>query len=220
MKINHIIATANLQIHLYLISQWYSKWRIKLNHNKSVHTTFTLKHGICPSVFVDNIPIPPSDTVKYLGLTLDKRLTWKQHISSKRLILNCRSRALKHLLIKTKFINIETKLLIYKSLLKPIWTYGLQLWGLAKKTNINKIQVFQNITLRRIANVPPYAANQTLHKDLHMKSIEEESVIYYKRFIAHLANQQNPLIRNLNNVTLPEVPRHLKRSWCRDLLIY
>jgi len=68
---NHLIATANLQIRLDLISQWYFKWRIKLNHNKSVHTTFTLKHGICPPVFVDNIPIPPSNTVKYLILTLD-----------------------------------------------------------------------------------------------------------------------------------------------------
>jgi hypothetical protein len=61
---NHLIVTANLQIHLDLISQWYSKLRIKLNHNKSVHTTFTRKHGICPSVFVDNIPIQPFDTVK------------------------------------------------------------------------------------------------------------------------------------------------------------
>lgn len=217
---NHLIASSNLQIHLDLISQWYSRWRIKLNHNKSVHTTFTLKHGTCPPVSVDNIPIPSSDTVKYLGLTLDKRLTWKQHIRSKRLTLNSRSRSLKHLLSKNKFTKLETKLLIYKSLLKPIWTYGLQLWGSAKKTNINKIQTFQNITLRKIANAPPYVSNLTLHNDMRMKTVEEESVIYYKRFFSHLANHKNPLIRNLNTATLPETPRRrLKRRWCRDLLI-
>jgi len=59
---NHLFASANLQIHLDIISQWYSKRRIKLNHNKSVHTTFTLKHGICPPVSVDDIPIPPLKT--------------------------------------------------------------------------------------------------------------------------------------------------------------
>ena len=85
-----------------------------------------------------------------------------------------------------KFTTLETKLFIYKLLLKPIWTYGLQLWELARKTNINKIQAFQNITLSRIANDPPYVSNQTLHNDIRMKSIEE-SVIYYKRFFAHLA---------------------------------
>ncbi|VVC34165.1 Endonuclease/exonuclease/phosphatase,Reverse transcriptase domain [Cinara cedri] len=217
---DHLIASANLQIHLDLISQWYSKWRIKLNHNKSAHTTFTLKQGICPPVSVDNIPIPPSDTIKYLGLTLDERLTWKQHIRSKRLTLNARSRTLKHLLSKNKFTKLRTKLLLYKSLLKPIWTYGLQLWGSAKKTNVNKIQTFQNITLRKIANAPPYVSNLTLHNDLHMKTIEEESVIYYKRFFSRLANHTNPLIRNLNTLTLPEAPRRrLKRRWCRDLLI-
>jgi len=54
---NHLIASANLQIHLDLISKWYSRWRIKLNHNQSVHTTFMLKHGIFSYVSVDNIHI-------------------------------------------------------------------------------------------------------------------------------------------------------------------
>ncbi|KAL4097406.1 hypothetical protein QTP88_022192 [Uroleucon formosanum] len=72
---NPLIASGNLQTHLNLISSWYTKWRIKLNHAKSIHTTFTLKHGLCPPVSLDNIPIPVSDTVKYLGLILDKRLT-------------------------------------------------------------------------------------------------------------------------------------------------
>jgi len=90
-------------------------------------------HDLCtktcdyPPVSVDNILIPMSDTIKYIGLTLDKRLTWKHHIRSKRLILNTRSRTLKHLISKNKFTKLETKLLIYKSLLKPIWTYSLQL---------------------------------------------------------------------------------------------
>jgi len=42
-----------------------------------------------------------------------------------------------------------------------------------------------------------------------MKTIEEESVIYYKRFFSYLANHKNPLIRNLNTITLPEAPRRL-----------
>jgi hypothetical protein len=39
---------------------------------------------------------------------------------------------------------------------------------------------------------------------MRMKTVEEESVIYYKRFFLHLANHKNPLIRNLNIATLPE----------------
>lgn len=84
------------------------------------------------------------------------------------------------------------------------------------KANINKIQAFQNIILRRIASAPPYVSNLTLHDDLRVKLVEEEPVIYYKRFFAHLANHRIPPIGNLNTVTLPEVPRrNLKRKWVR-----
>jgi len=56
----------------------------------------------------------------------------------------------------------------------PLWTYGIigiQLWGSAKKSNLNKIQSFQNITLWQITNDPPY--NQAI--DLRIKTIEEEA---------------------------------------------
>jgi len=28
-------------------------------------------------------------------------------------------------------LSLENKLLVYKAILKPIWTYGVQLWGSA-----------------------------------------------------------------------------------------
>lgn len=215
-----IIASINLQSHLNLQSEWYEKWRIKLNHNKSIHTTFTLRRGHCPNVSVNNIPIPTLDAVKYLGLILDQRLTWNKHIKAKRMTLNARSRTLKTLLSKNQFTSIKTKLLIYKTLLKPIWTYGLQLWGSAKNSNINKIQVFQNITLRKITNAPFFVSNLTLHQDLGIKPVILEASLFYKRFFVRLVNHSNPLIKELYTPTLPGNPqRRLKRKWCRDHLM-
>lgn len=97
-----VIASSNLQMHLNHLSEWYEKWRVQINQNKSVHTTFTLKQGICPNITLNNIPIPTSDTVRYLGLILDKRLTWKNYLQSKRLSLNNRMRILRPLLIRNK----------------------------------------------------------------------------------------------------------------------
>jgi hypothetical protein len=121
-----ITASSNLQIHLNYLSEWYDKWRVKINQNKSVHTTFKLKQGICPNITLKNVQIPTSDTVKYLGLILDVRLTWNKHLRTKRITLNNHMHMLRHLIIRNKFSTLNTKLLIYKSLLKPIWTYGLQ----------------------------------------------------------------------------------------------
>jgi hypothetical protein len=33
-------------------------------------------------------------------------------------------------------LDLNNKLLIYKVAIKPIWTYGIQLWGTAPTSNI------------------------------------------------------------------------------------
>jgi len=156
-----ILASMNLQTHLDLMADWYIKWRFKVNQNKSTHTTFTLRQAPCPDVFLNGFPIPTSPTVKYLGIKLDKRLTWAHHIKEKRLSLNNRLRMLKPLISNNKYTSPNVKLLMYKTLIKPIWTYGIQLWGNANKSNLNKIQSFQNIALRKLINAPH--TYQTIH---------------------------------------------------------
>lgn len=216
---NPEIASYNLQNHLTLLEDWYTKWRVKINQTKSIHTTFTLRLSPCPEVSIYGTQIPTSSTVKYLGLTLDRRLTWAPHLKSKRQNLNLRLRLLKTFCNNNKYTNIKTKLLIYKSLIKPVWTYGIQLWGNAKKSNINKIQTFQNIALRKLLNAPPYVSNHSIQQDLRMNSVKDEAKIYYKRFHSRLPSHPNPLIKNLAIPSIPGNPaRRLKRNWCRDLL--
>jgi len=122
-------------------------------------------------------------------------------------------------IVSNKYTFTKTKLVIYKTLLKSLWTYGFQLWSNAKKTNILKIQTFQNIALRKLMNAPPYASNHTLHTDLKLKTINYEAKIFYKRFYCRLNNHPNQLIKNLTTPTkLGNPPRRFKRKWCRDIL--
>jgi len=46
--------------------------------------------------------------------------------------------------------STENKLLLYNAILKPIWAYGIQLWGTASNSNIEILQRFQNKILRII----------------------------------------------------------------------
>jgi len=41
-------------------------------------------------------------------------------------------------------LSIHNKLMLYKQILKPVWSYGLQLWVRTKQSNIDIIQRFQN----------------------------------------------------------------------------
>jgi hypothetical protein len=82
--------------------------------------------------------LPQDEDVKYLGLHLDRRLTWHKHIFAKRKQLGFTLTKMYWLLGRKSELSTSSKLLIlYKTIFKPIWTYGIQLWGMASNSNRN-----------------------------------------------------------------------------------
>ena len=63
-------------------------------------------------------------------------------------------------------MNKINKILIYRTILKPIWTYGIQLWGSAAESNIEIIQRFQNKVLRAIVDAPGWVPNSKILNDI------------------------------------------------------
>ena len=59
-------------------------YMIKANANKSTHITFTLNRETFPVVTLNGQYIPQRETAKYLGIHLDRRLTWQKHIHQKK----------------------------------------------------------------------------------------------------------------------------------------
>jgi hypothetical protein len=89
--------------------------------------TFTLRKSSTPDVTINDIQIPRKTEIKYLGMTIDSKLTWKLHIAKKRKQINITIKQLNWLLGRKSNLAIENKLLIYKTVIIPIWTYGLEL---------------------------------------------------------------------------------------------
>lgn len=96
--------------------------------NKSVYVTFTTRPKTCIPVKFYGKEIPQCESVKYLDIHLDKRLTWKKYIFTKRKQLNLLTSKMYWLLEKKSKLTLGNKMLIYKVITKPIWTYGMQLW--------------------------------------------------------------------------------------------
>jgi hypothetical protein len=78
------ISSHKLQTSRLAIQHWLTKWRLKANGSKSIHVTFTTCRATCPPVHIYNEQLPQAEEVKYLGLHLDRRLTWHKHIFAKR----------------------------------------------------------------------------------------------------------------------------------------
>jgi hypothetical protein len=74
-----------------------------------------------------NVYLPQKNEVKYLGMHLDRRLTWSKHIKSKRKQLNIKAKQMHWLLGRGSTLSTGSKLFLYKAVLKAIWTHGIQL---------------------------------------------------------------------------------------------
>jgi hypothetical protein len=174
---------------------------------------FSLRRGQCPPEIINQTVIPQVETVKYLGIHFDRRLTWKIHVSTKRKQLDHKTQEIKWLIGRHSPLSLENKILIYKTVLKPVWTYGFELWGCASHSNIEIIQRYQSKLLLTITNAPWYVTNHNLHADLHIPYV---SKVFQERIATHrttIASHPNPLTAPLLRSSTIRRP---KRRWTFD----
>ena len=114
---------------------------------------------------------------------------------------------------KKSHLFIENQLLIYKAVIKPILSYGIELLGCASKSNIVIMQGSQSKIRRAIANTPWYVTNHTLHTDFNIPYvsdvIHERINKHHNKLEAHPNPPLQPLLQTVNT-------RRLKRCWPVD----
>ncbi|GFX49712.1 RNA-directed DNA polymerase from mobile element jockey [Trichonephila clavipes] len=198
---NPNIVRINLQKYLKKLQVWLTKWRIKINVNKSQAIIF--KRGNYKNrmqylkLFRTNIPW--TTNVEYLGVTLDYKLNFKNHLTK----ITCKFKKtliiLLPLLNKNSNLSRNSKRQIYLQYLQPILTYACQIWGCAAKSNINKLQVLQNRALRIILNYPRYIARKYLHKDANIQPLNERIRTLAENLHSQISSHPNTSISSQAN---------------------
>ena len=121
----------------------------------------------------------------HLRVHLDRKPTCRKHTSTKRKQLYLILRKLYWIIDRKSQVSLENKLLVYKSILKPLWTYAVQLWRSASDSNIEFLERFQSEMLRKITNAPRYVPNAVIKRELKVLSVRQEvrnySVTYRQR---------------------------------------
>jgi hypothetical protein len=113
-----------------------------------------------------------------------------------------------HWLLGRSTVSIEKELLLYKAVLKHIWTYGIQLWGTASNY-IKTFQYFKSKTLRSILNAPWYINNHRMHEDLQVNTVLSEIKKWNTKYLRKLENYTNALAMNILDNS--EITYRLKR---------
>jgi hypothetical protein len=108
----------------------------------------------------------------------------------------------------------RNRLIIYRTILKPIWIYRIQLWGTASTSNIEILERFQSKALRMTVDAPWYVPNTVIQRDLQTPTVKEEIRRYSSQYSTRLSAHPNDLIVDL--IELPD-NRRLRRHPPNDL---
>ena len=85
-------------------------------------------------------------------------------------------------------ISLDNKLLIYKTIIKSIWTYGIEMWCMAAKSHIVKLEALQYPQIR-VINTQWYVRIDEIWKDLKIKT--DEITNRYDRYKKRIDNHSN-----------------------------
>ena len=122
-----------------------------------------------PLIFGDGL-IASTDSIKFLGVTIDKNLRFQEHILN---LKNSLSKKVGLLYRLNKFLPQQILKLIYQSLILPSLYYGIILWYSAPQYLVHKLFVTQKKCIRAINNLQYNTSTGIYFKNLNLLKLED-----------------------------------------------
>lgn len=142
-------------------------------------------------------PIDWTSTRKYLGLMLDKSLSFTPHIIEKIKKAKAAKAALYPILGKRSKLSTKNKLLIYTQYFLAAIMYASPIWITINKTAKRKLISFQNSFIKSIFRIPWYVERNLIMQELGIPTIQEKLLNTSLNFYEKIDNIDNPLIKGM-----------------------
>ena len=207
--LNELEDTINIE--LVKVSQWLIANKLSLNLKKSNAILFRTKNDSnTPKINLklNGVPIAEVPSAKYLGLILDQKLSYEEHIK------HVDSKLIKGNVILAKvrhFVPVNILTNSYNAHIQPHIDYGLNLWGYAAQTFIDKIIRKQKKSIRIMCFKNSRESTELLfpsknilpfHKNLQLQA----GKLLWKAANSYLCPSLNPLFHMRNDESTFHVP--------------
>ena len=144
-------ATEQANLHMERLSKWCDNWKTKINATKSQALCFQqTQRPTTAIVKYKGDVIPRTTNLKYLGVIIDKDLKFNEHTANIVEKIEAQTRSLFRWIKFRKLTTIQTKEILYKSLIIPTINYGQPAWDQATKTNHETLQLKEKEWIRII----------------------------------------------------------------------
>ncbi len=167
-----------LNYELEKLNQWFEANKLSLNVKKTNYMVFNNNRNQTFEIKINGDVIIEADVVKYLGIYIDHKLSWSNHI---KLVETKIAKSLS-ILYKCKFILPSSALYeLYSTLVLPYLYYCSEIWGNTYKSRLKKLIILQKKAIRSVCKVKYNTHTAPLF--LQLKTLQFLDIIDYKSSI-------------------------------------
>ena len=157
-----------LNAELDYLCTWFKSNKLSLNTQKTFYMIFhraRLKSidGMDDNVIMDNNALTKVNSIKYLGVIVDYKLNWIDHITY---VKNKISKGLGIMYKARRYLNKSSLKNLYHAYIYPYLTYCIEVWGCASKCQLNALLLLQKKIIRIMTFSPYLAHTDPIYKDL------------------------------------------------------
>lgn len=199
---------------------WLNQNKLKLNVCKSKYMIVgenSVRNLFQENINVNNEEIERVKSLKYLGVTIDEKLNFVEHVS------HIESKVLSKIYLLNRIrkkLDTQTAKTIYDTTIQPYFDYCPSVLFMCDKSSVKKMQVLQNKAIRTVLNRNLYENCAEMLKELNMLNVWNRIVLNVLCIIYKMKNNllppylcenliyvsnvyQNMTLRNQTNFRLP-----------------
>ena len=206
--LNYLVNKFNVE--LVNINCWLNANKLLLNTSKSTYTIFTNNPiSNLPVITLDNDQISFSESASFLGITIDNKLTFSDHLKN----ISARVSRISGILWKLSYLPTYVLRTMYLSLVNPHLFYGVELWGGTSKCHLKNLESSvkrccktiearntpnANLNIMNTSQIYEYACLIRLYKYYKMNMSTDFGDIFSQNEVSHNYETRFRLNENLN----------------------
>ena len=161
-----------MNVELKNISEWMKANKLSLDIKKTRYMLFSIINRSQPliQIEIDNQKIMYTTKTKFLGVVIDHKLNWKDHIS----YISGKIARGRGILIKAMKCFTKTAMLsLYYSFTDPYLIYCNHVWGCARATYVKPLVTLQKKDIRILSGEKPETHTDPLFKQMNLLKCED-----------------------------------------------
>ena len=166
-------------------------FNLSINYKKSCFILVTKKpiNSFNFKVSINHNHIQKTEYVKYLGIYVDNKLSWKVQIDK----LCSKISKVCGMIYKLRyFVPLSSLKIVYYSMFHSHLQYSLLNWGRCSKSYLQQLKILQNKVLRAILFRPKQFPTTLLYSNLNILKLDDMINMEFAKFMFKFNNKMLP----------------------------